>query len=112
VLARQRGGDAPFEYQTLEKIARHRVVGVWGFPVYRVVRSYLILRDRSRGLPSHCLWAQVSTGSAASASRQTLSVCSSSVDGTSIRSGCGFSSRSSGEWAVCSCLSAPRDRTR
>lgn len=25
--------DAPFEYHALEKIARHRGVGVWGFPV-------------------------------------------------------------------------------
>lgn len=25
--------DAPIEYQTLEKIARNRGVGVWGFPV-------------------------------------------------------------------------------
>jgi endonuclease YncB( thermonuclease family) len=25
--------DAPFEYQALEKIARHRGIGVWGFPV-------------------------------------------------------------------------------
>jgi endonuclease YncB( thermonuclease family) len=25
--------DAPFEYQALEKIARHRGLGVWGFPV-------------------------------------------------------------------------------
>lgn len=28
--------DAPIEYQTLEKIARHRGVGVWGFPVDNV----------------------------------------------------------------------------
>lgn len=27
--------DAPFEYQALEKIARHRGLGVWGFPVER-----------------------------------------------------------------------------
>ena len=26
---------APFEYQALEKIARHRGLGVWGFPVER-----------------------------------------------------------------------------
>ena len=25
--------DAPFEYQTLERIARTREIGVWGFPV-------------------------------------------------------------------------------
>ena len=25
--------DAPFEYQALEKIARHRGIGVWGIPV-------------------------------------------------------------------------------
>ena len=29
--------DAPFEYQTLEKIARSRSFGVWGIPVDRVV---------------------------------------------------------------------------
>lgn len=29
--------DAPFEYQTLEKIARSRSVGVWGIPVDNVV---------------------------------------------------------------------------
>lgn len=29
--------DAPFEYQTLEKIARTRGFGVWGMPVDRVV---------------------------------------------------------------------------
>jgi endonuclease YncB( thermonuclease family) len=29
--------DAPFEYQTLEKIARSRQFGVWGIPVDRVV---------------------------------------------------------------------------
>ncbi|MEM8942124.1 MAG: nuclease-like protein [Pseudomonadota bacterium] len=28
--------DAPIEYQTLEKIARTRGVGVWGFPVDRI----------------------------------------------------------------------------
>jgi endonuclease YncB( thermonuclease family) len=28
--------DAPFEYQALEKIARHRGLGVWGFPVERI----------------------------------------------------------------------------
>lgn len=33
--------DAPFEYQALERIARHRGVGVWGFPVQRLPR-----RDR------------------------------------------------------------------
>ena len=27
--------DAPFEYQALEKITRHRGLGVWGFPVER-----------------------------------------------------------------------------
>ena len=27
--------DAPFEYQALEKIARHRGLGVWGIPVDR-----------------------------------------------------------------------------
>jgi endonuclease YncB( thermonuclease family) len=25
--------DAPFEYQALERIARHRGIGVWGFPI-------------------------------------------------------------------------------
>lgn len=30
--------DAPFEYQTLEKIARNRGIGIWGFPVDNVVR--------------------------------------------------------------------------
>lgn len=25
--------DAPFEYQALEKIARHRGIGVWGIPI-------------------------------------------------------------------------------
>jgi endonuclease YncB( thermonuclease family) len=25
--------DAPFEYQTMEKISRHRGVGVWGIPI-------------------------------------------------------------------------------
>jgi endonuclease YncB( thermonuclease family) len=30
--------DAPVEYQALEKIARNRGVGVWGFPVDRVVQ--------------------------------------------------------------------------
>ncbi len=29
--------DAPFEYQTLEKIARTRGFGVWGMPVDRIV---------------------------------------------------------------------------
>jgi endonuclease YncB( thermonuclease family) len=29
--------DAPIEYQALEKIARNRGVGVWGFPVDNVV---------------------------------------------------------------------------
>ena len=29
--------DAPFEYQTLEKIARSRSMGVWGIPVDNVV---------------------------------------------------------------------------
>ena len=29
--------DAPFEYQTLEKIAQSRKLGVWGIPVDRVV---------------------------------------------------------------------------
>jgi endonuclease YncB( thermonuclease family) len=29
--------DAPFEYQTLEKIAQSRQFGVWGIPVDRVV---------------------------------------------------------------------------
>ncbi len=29
--------DAPFEYQTLEKIAQSRRFGVWGIPVDRVV---------------------------------------------------------------------------
>ncbi len=29
--------DAPFEYQTLEKIAQSRQFGVWGMPVDRVV---------------------------------------------------------------------------
>jgi endonuclease YncB( thermonuclease family) len=29
--------DASVEYQTLEKIARHRGMGVWGFPVDNVV---------------------------------------------------------------------------
>ncbi len=28
--------DAPFEYSTLEKIARHQGVGVWGVPLDRV----------------------------------------------------------------------------
>jgi len=27
--------DAPFEYQALEKIARHRGIGLWGIPVAR-----------------------------------------------------------------------------
>ncbi len=27
--------DAPFEYSALEKIARHRSLGLWGFPVQR-----------------------------------------------------------------------------
>jgi endonuclease YncB( thermonuclease family) len=27
--------DAPFEYQTLERIARHRGFGVWGIPIDR-----------------------------------------------------------------------------
>lgn len=31
--------DAPFEYQTLEKIARNRSVGVWGTPVDSVRRQ-------------------------------------------------------------------------
>ncbi len=31
--------DAPFEYQTLEKIAQSRQFGVWGTPVDRVVRQ-------------------------------------------------------------------------
>ncbi len=30
--------DAPFEYQALEKIARHRGLGVWGFPVEQRLR--------------------------------------------------------------------------
>ena len=30
--------DAPFEYQTLEKIARNRSFGVWGIPVDRIGR--------------------------------------------------------------------------
>lgn len=30
--------DASVEYQTLEKIARSRGIGVWGFPVDRIVR--------------------------------------------------------------------------
>lgn len=30
--------EAPFEYQALERIARHRGVGVWGFPVDRLPR--------------------------------------------------------------------------
>jgi endonuclease YncB( thermonuclease family) len=30
--------DAPFEYQTLEKIARNRGVGVWGIPVDNIIR--------------------------------------------------------------------------
>jgi len=30
--------DAPFEYQTLEKIARTRQFGVWGFPVDSIQR--------------------------------------------------------------------------
>ncbi|TXS95191.1 nuclease-like protein [Parahaliea maris] len=30
--------DAPFEYQTLEKIARNRGIGIWGFPVDNVIR--------------------------------------------------------------------------
>ena len=30
--------DAPFEYQALEKIARHRGLGVWGFTVERRLR--------------------------------------------------------------------------
>lgn len=29
--------DAPFEYQTLEKIARTRGLGVWGMPVDRIL---------------------------------------------------------------------------
>ena len=29
--------DAPFEYHTLEKIARHRNLGVWGIPVDRIL---------------------------------------------------------------------------
>ena len=29
--------DAPFEYQTLEKIARTRGFGVWGMPVDRII---------------------------------------------------------------------------
>ena len=29
--------DAPFEYQTLEKIARSRSMGVWGIPVDNVI---------------------------------------------------------------------------
>lgn len=33
--------DAPFEYQALERIARSRGIGVWGFPVERSPR-----RDR------------------------------------------------------------------
>jgi len=32
--------DAPFEYQTLEKIARSRQFGVWGFPVDRIERHH------------------------------------------------------------------------
>ena len=31
--------DAPFEYQTLEKIARNRGVGVWGIPVDNIIRQ-------------------------------------------------------------------------
>lgn len=31
--------DAPFEYHVLEKIARRRSLGVWGFPVDRFRRS-------------------------------------------------------------------------
>ncbi len=31
--------DSPFEYQTLEKIARHNGLGVWGFPVDNVRRQ-------------------------------------------------------------------------
>ncbi len=27
--------DAPFEYQTLEKIARHKNIGIWGIPLER-----------------------------------------------------------------------------
>lgn len=30
--------DSPFEYQTLEKIAQTRQVGVWGIPVDRIIR--------------------------------------------------------------------------
>jgi endonuclease YncB( thermonuclease family) len=33
--------DAPFEYQTLEKIAQSRQFGVWGIPVDRVVENPL-----------------------------------------------------------------------
>ena len=36
-LARAALPDAPFEYQTLEKIARTRQFGVWGTPVDRVI---------------------------------------------------------------------------
>jgi endonuclease YncB( thermonuclease family) len=28
--------DAPFEYEVLERIARSRQLGVWGFPVDRI----------------------------------------------------------------------------
>ena len=31
--------DAPFEYQTLEKIAQSRNIGVWGIPIDRVRRQ-------------------------------------------------------------------------
>lgn len=30
--------DAPFEYHALEKIARHRSIGIWGFPADRIRR--------------------------------------------------------------------------
>jgi endonuclease YncB( thermonuclease family) len=30
--------DAPFEYQTLEKIAQSRGIGIWGIPVERIRR--------------------------------------------------------------------------
>ena len=29
--------DAPFEYHALEKIARHRGLGVWGMPADRIL---------------------------------------------------------------------------
>lgn len=32
--------DAPFEYAALEKIARHKGLGVWGFPVDRIHRRH------------------------------------------------------------------------